>query len=59
MFMIILCNTLLPSDKAQAILADFGKIFKRKPVTDRALLVENAPIIIIVSFVSNFVFRVL
>ena len=35
--MINLCNTLLPSDKLQAIPGDMGKIIKPKPVTDRVI----------------------
>ena len=32
--MINSCNTLLPTDKVQAIPADIGKVIKPTPVTD-------------------------
>ena len=42
--MIILCNILLPNDRADGIPADFGKIFKPIPVIDRVIEVDVAPI---------------
>ena len=57
--MIILCNTLLPNDKVQAIPADFGKIIKPTPVTDKVIEVDVAPMMMIESTDSNTVFRVL
>ena len=59
LFKINLCNTLLPNDKVQAIPADIGEIIKPKPVTDRVIEVDVAPMITIESTHSNFVFRVL
>ena len=57
--MINLCNTLLPSDRVQAIPADIDKIIKPKPVIDRAIEVEVAPMITIESIDSKTVFTVL
>ena len=58
--MINLCNTLLDNDKVQETPADIGKIIiTPTPVIDRAIEVEVAPMIIIESIDSNFVFRVL
>ena len=57
--MINLCNTLLLNDKPQAISADIGKIIKPKPVIDRVIEVDVAPMITIESTDSNIVFRVL
>ena len=57
--MVILCNTLLPKYRVHAIPADIGKIFKPKPVTDRIMKVNAAPMITILSIDSNTVFRVL
>ena len=57
--MIILCKTLLPNDRVQAILANIGKIIKLTPVTDRNIEVDVAPMITIESTDSNVVFRVL
>ena len=57
--MINLCNTLLDNDKAQAIPADIGKIIKLKPVIDRVIEVDVAPMIIILSTDSDTVFRVI
>ena len=37
LFMIILCNTLLPNDRVKAIRDDIGKILHPKPVTDRVI----------------------
>ena len=57
--MINLCNTLLPNDKVQAIPADIGRIIKPKPVVDRVIEVDVAPMVTIESTDSNIVFRVL
>ena len=57
--MINLCNILLPKDKPQAIPADIGKITIPKPVTDRVIEVDVAPMITIKSTDSNIVFSVL
>ena len=57
--MINLCNILLPNDRAQAIPADIGNTIKPKPVTDKVIEVDVAPIITILSTDSNTVFRVL
>ena len=56
--MINLCNTLLPSDKPQAIPADMGKITKPIPVTDSVIETEVAAMITILSTDSNIVFKV-
>ena len=56
--MIILCNTLLPNDRAHAISADTGKIIKPIPRIDKVIEVELAPIITIVSTDSDIVFRI-
>ena len=56
--MINLCNTLLPKDKVQAILADIGNTIKPIPVTDKVKEVDVAPMIMIESTESNTVFRV-
>ena len=58
-FMIILCNTLSPHGRVQAIPADIGKKFKPIPVIDRAIEVDVAPIKTILSTGSNIVFRLL
>ena len=50
---------MLPNDRVQKILADFGKIFKPTPVIDRVIEVDVALIITIESTDSNIVFRVL
>ena len=55
--MIILCNTLLPSDKVHASPADIGKTMKLKTTTDRVIDVDIAPMITIVSTDSRIVFR--
>ena len=55
--MINLCNTLLDNDRAQAIPADIGKIFKPKAVTNRVIKVDVAPMIRILFTDSNTVFR--
>ena len=57
--MFSLCKILLPNDRVQAIQADIVKIIKPTPVIDRFIKVDVAPIIIIESPDSNFVFRVL
>ena len=55
----ILCNTLLPNDKVQAMPADFGKIIKPLPVIDRVIEINVAPMITTLSIDSNTVYRVL
>ena len=45
--MINLCNILLPNDRVQAIPADIGKKTRPKPVIDRVIEVEVAPMITI------------
>ena len=57
--MINFCNILLPSDRVHAKPADIGKIFKPKPVTDRVMEVDVAPMMRKLSTDSNTVFRVL
>ena len=57
--MINLCNTLLPNDRKQAIPADIGKMIKPKPVIDKVIEVDVAPMITIESKDSNTVFKVL
>ena len=57
--MINLCNTLLPNDRVQAILADIGKIIKPIPVIDEVIEDDVAPMITILSTDSKTVFRVL
>ena len=57
--MINLCNTLLPSDKPQAIPADMGKTIKPIPVTNIVVEVDVAAMITIESTDSKTVFRVL
>ena len=59
LFMIILCNTLLPKDRVQAIPADMGKTIKPIPAIDNFIDVDVAPMITIESFDTNIVFRVL
>ena len=59
LFMINLCNILLPNDRVQAIPADIGKIIQPTPVIDRVFEVEVVPMITILSIDSNTVFRVL
>ena len=58
LFMIILCNTLLPKDRVQAIPADMGKTIKPIPAVDKVIEVDVAPMITIGSIDSNIVFRV-
>ena len=55
----ILCNTLLPNDKAHAISAVIGKIFKPIPNVDKVIEVGVAPILTTKSTDSHIVFRVL
>ena len=57
--MINLCISLLPKDRMHAIPANIGRIFKPKPVIDRVIQVEVAPMITIESTASNTVFSVL
>ena len=57
--MINLCNTLLPSDRVQAISAEFGKTIKPIAVLDKVMEVDVAAMIIILSTDSNTLFRVL
>ena len=57
--MINLCNTLLPSDRPQAIPADIGYTIKPIPVTDSVIEVEVAAMITILSTDSIIVFKVL
>ena len=57
--MMNLCDTLLPNDRVNAIPADIGKIIKPKPVTEKVIEVDVAPMITILSTDSNIVFRVL
>ena len=59
LFLINLCNTLLPNDKVQAIPVDIGKIFKPTPVIDKVFENEVAQMIIILSIDFNTVYRVL
>ena len=59
LFIIILCKTLLPNDKPQAIPADIGRTIKPIPVTDRVIEVDVAAMITMLSTDSNTVFRVL
>ena len=56
--MIILCNTLLPNDRVQAIPADIGEIIKPTPVIDRVFEVEFAPMITIENTDFKIVLRV-
>ena len=53
-----LCNTLLLNDRLQAIAAHLGKTIKPTPVIDRAIEIDVAPVIKILSTDSNIVFRV-
>ena len=57
--MIILCKTLLPNDRVQAIPADTGKTIKPTPVIDRVIKVDVAPKKTIESTDPKIVFRVL
>ena len=56
--MIILCNALLPNDKVQIIPVGIGKKTNPKPVTDKVIEVEVAPMITIESTDSKTVSRV-
>ena len=56
--MIILCNTLLPNDRAHAITTDIGKLITPIPVFHGVIEVDVAPIKTILSIDSNIVFRV-
>ena len=51
--MIILCNTLLPNDRAHGIQLKIGTIIKPKPVTGNVIDVLVATIIKTVSTDSN------
>ena len=57
--MINLCTTLITNDRVHAIPADIAKTIKPKPVKDRAIEVDVAPMIVILSTYSITVFRVL
>ena len=57
--MIILCNTLIPKDRVQAIPTDIGETVNSIPVIDKIFEVDVAPTIIIESVHSYIVFRVL
>ena len=57
--MINLCDTLLSNDGVQAIPADIGNTIRRIPVIDRVMEVDVAPMIILLSTDSKFMFRVL
>ena len=59
LFMISLCNILLPNDQPQAIPADMCKIIKAIPVIDKLVEVDVAPMITMLSTDSNTVFKVL
>ena len=50
---------MLDNHRPQATPADIGKIIKPTPVTDSVIEVDVAPMITILSTVSNTVFRVL
>ena len=58
-FMIILCITLLPSDRAHAIAAEIGTTIKPTPVTDNVTCVVVEPIITTVWTDSNIEVSVL
>ena len=47
---------MLPNDKGHTIRADFYKIIRTIPVTDKLIEVDVAPIITIVTIDSNCVF---
>ena len=59
LFMIILCNILLPKDRRQAIPANMGKTIKLIPAIDKIIEIDDAPVITIESIDSNSVFGVL
>ena len=54
LFKIILSETLLPYDRAQAIPAENGNTSKPKPVTDKITDVVIAPIMTTVSIGLNY-----
>ena len=58
-FIIILCNTLLPKDRVDEIPADIGKIIRPLTVIGRVIEVEVASMITIVSTGTSIVFRAL
>ena len=58
LFMVYLCNTLLPNDKPHANPADIGNIIEPIPVIDRVINVDIAAMKTIESTDSNTVFRV-
>ena len=55
----MLCNTLLPNDRAHAIPADIVKLFKLLPVICEVIEVDVAPKIAIVSTDPKILLRVL
>ena len=55
--MIIVCNTLLPSDKVHTVPADIGKTIKPIPDIDKVIEVDVALMRTILSTDSNIVFR--
>ena len=57
-FMIIFCNTLLPSDREESMSAEIGTFINPTPVIDNVTDVVVAPIIPRVSIDSNIVFTV-
>ena len=57
LFMINLCNTLLPNHRVDDIPADIGKIFKPIPVINRVREVDVPETITIVFTASNIVLR--
>ena len=57
--MIILCNALLPNDRAHAVPDDISKVIKPIPLIDKVVEIDDAPKITIVSTDSNIVFRIL
>ena len=59
LFMINICNTLLPNDRPQAKPADIGKIIKPTPVTDSVIETDVAAMMTILSTDFNNAFRVL
>ena len=58
LFMINLCNTLLPNDRAHAIPADIGKTIKPIPVIDRVIENDVAAMMMIESTDSKTVLSV-
>ena len=57
--MVILCITLSPNDRAQAILQEIGTTINPTPVTENGIVVVVAPILTTVSTDSNLVVSVL